>query len=89
MFDVFSDVLSSFDCIIADRWLAAYLKSIYDWDFENTMWIIPKSEINEVDLDITVEKMKKRDVVNGGGLAYVIPKRKLEDYIRVPCGNEP
>lgn len=81
MFDVLKEVLSNFDCIIADRWLVAYLKSIHDWDFENTMWLIPKSSIDDVDMDITIEKIKKRDVVNGGG--FLMTKPNIEDYIRV------
>lgn len=60
------EMSSTLDCLAMDKWLDAYLHSIHKFDFNNTLWIIPKSTITAIDMDIHIDRRKKRIIMDGG-----------------------
>jgi hypothetical protein len=60
------EMTSTLDCLAMDKWLAAYLHSIHKFDFNNTLWIIPKSTVTAIDMDIHIDRRKKRIIMDGG-----------------------
>jgi hypothetical protein len=80
--DLIRYIVTNHDCLVADKWLDAYMHDVYKWNFDNTLWIIPRAAIDAVDtLDIKVDKVKKRVLMDGGGYEPVIDS--MEDLKRV------